>query len=125
MELMKQYKEELGKYEAEQRELANAEKLFDLPITQYPELLAAQKEMRSLEMIYQIYDDQKVCQKYFMYFANLLNSYNVNSFIGIYDSKHDVRLYIYILLYLFGVFNFCVHLYASLVLTVTKPPQLS
>ena len=60
MELMKQYKEELSKYEAEQRELANAEKLFDLPITQYPELLSAQKEMKALEQIYQIYDDQKV-----------------------------------------------------------------
>ena len=57
---MKQYKEELSKYEAEQRELANAEKLFDLPITQYPELLSAQKEMKALEQIYQIYDDQKV-----------------------------------------------------------------
>lgn len=60
MELMKQYKEELSKYESEQRELTNAEKLFDLPITQYPELLAAQKEMKALEQIYQIYDEQKV-----------------------------------------------------------------
>lgn len=61
MELLKQYKEELAKYEAEQRELANAEKLFDLSITQYPELLAAQKEMRGLEQIYAIYEEQKVC----------------------------------------------------------------
>lgn len=62
LELMKQYREELGQYEAEQRELANAEKLFDLPITQYPELMSAQKEMRGLEQIYQIYDEQKVTE---------------------------------------------------------------
>lgn len=61
MELLKQYREELAKFEAEQRELANAEKLFDLPITQYPELLAAQKDMRGYDQVYQIYDEQKVC----------------------------------------------------------------
>lgn len=57
---MKQYREELGRYEADQRELTNAEKLFDLPITQYPELLSAQKDMKALELIYQLYDEQKV-----------------------------------------------------------------
>ena len=59
---MKTFREELSKFEAEQRELANAEKLFDLPITQYPELLACQKEMRAFEQIYAIYEEQKVCQ---------------------------------------------------------------
>lgn len=64
MELLKVYKEELSRYEADQRELANAEKLFDLPITQYPELLQAQKEMKAMEQIYAIYDEQKVFLSY-------------------------------------------------------------
>ena len=60
VELMKVFKEELDKFEAERQELANAERLFDLPITMYPELLAVQKEMKGLEMIYDLYVTQKV-----------------------------------------------------------------
>ena len=60
VELMKVFKEELDKFEAERQELANAERLFDLPITMYPELLSVQKEMKGLEMIYDLYVTQKV-----------------------------------------------------------------
>ena len=60
MELLKQYKEEVAELEANRQELTNAEKLFELPITLYPELLKVQKEMSGLESIYQIYTDQKV-----------------------------------------------------------------
>ena len=47
-------------YEKDRQELANAEKLFDLPITMYPELLQVQKEMTGLDKIYEIYKQQKV-----------------------------------------------------------------
>lgn len=57
---MKTFKEELSKFEAEQRELSNAEKLFDLPITQYQELHTCQRDMKAFDQIYQIYEDQKV-----------------------------------------------------------------
>ena len=40
---MKQYRVEVNKHEAERQELANAEKLFDLPITMYPDLQQVQK----------------------------------------------------------------------------------
>ena len=41
------------------QELTNAEKLFDLPITTYPNLLRVQTEMRGLEMVYALYEEQK------------------------------------------------------------------
>ena len=60
MELMKQYRKEVERMEAERQELANAERLFDLPITLYPELLQVQKEMRGLDQVYNIYEEQSV-----------------------------------------------------------------
>ena len=56
---MKDYSKEVADLEAERQELINAQKLFDLPITSYPELLQIQKSMKGLESIYQIYEDQK------------------------------------------------------------------
>ncbi|XP_076453104.1 dynein axonemal heavy chain 10-like [Babylonia areolata] len=59
VELMKKYQEEVAELEAQRQELTNAEKLFELPITMYPELLKVQKEMKGLEQIYEIYIEQK------------------------------------------------------------------
>ena len=60
VELLKQYREDLRKYETQRQELANAEKLFDLPITVYHELIHVQKEVKGQEHIYTIYEEQKV-----------------------------------------------------------------
>ena len=60
VELMKKYQEEVAELEAQRQELTNAEKLFELPITMYPELLKVQKEVKGLEQIYEIYTEQKV-----------------------------------------------------------------
>ena len=57
---MKQYKAEVEKQENERQELANAERLFDLPITMYPELLEVQKDMKGMDQIYNLYEEQKV-----------------------------------------------------------------
>ena len=57
---MKQYKAEVEKQENERQELANAERLFDLPITMYPELLEVQKNMKGMDQIYNLYEEQKV-----------------------------------------------------------------
>ena len=64
--LLENYKKEVARLEKDRQELANAEKLFDLPITMYPELLQVQKEMSGLEKVYDIYKQQKVwmCFKY-------------------------------------------------------------
>ncbi len=57
---MATYETELDRVEASRQELAKAEKLFNLPITMYPELLNVQKEMKGLRQIYEIYKSQKV-----------------------------------------------------------------
>ncbi|KAK3539191.1 hypothetical protein QTP86_029601 [Hemibagrus guttatus] len=56
------YEADLAKIEASRQELGNAEKLFDLPITMYPELLNVQQEMRGLRQIYKIYEEQKAAK---------------------------------------------------------------
>ncbi|XP_063051673.1 dynein axonemal heavy chain 10 [Engraulis encrasicolus] len=60
--VMETYDAELAKIEGGRQELANAEKLFDLPITMYPELVNVQKEMRGLRQIYEIYKAQKAAK---------------------------------------------------------------
>lgn len=57
---MQAYETELAKMEASRQELGNAEKLFDLSVTMYPELLNVQQQMRGLRQIYKIYEEQKV-----------------------------------------------------------------
>lgn len=56
---MKAYKEELHKLELDKQELTNAERLFNLPISSYVALTQVQKEMRALEELYKLYDEQK------------------------------------------------------------------
>ncbi|KAL0979348.1 hypothetical protein UPYG_G00183960 [Umbra pygmaea] len=60
--VMGTYETELAQMEARCQELANAEKLFDLPITMYPKLENVQKEMKGLRQIYEIYMSQKAAQ---------------------------------------------------------------
>lgn len=60
LKIMTTYEAELARVEASRQELAKAEKLFNLPITMYPELLNVQKEMKGLRQIYEIYKKQKV-----------------------------------------------------------------
>ena len=59
--LLKDYQKEVEQLEAERQELGNAERLFDLSITMYPELVQILKEMKGLEQIYALYEEQKVC----------------------------------------------------------------
>ena len=58
LKLMKIYRDELSRLENEKQELTNAEKLFNLPISSYPELYVIQKEMKNLERLYQLYEQQ-------------------------------------------------------------------
>ena len=73
VELLKQFKQEVDMFEAERQELANAEKLFDLPITMYQELIQVQKELKGLEQIFSIYQDQKVPQTQCLVLLSSLN----------------------------------------------------
>ena len=56
---LQQFKQELAVYETQRQELASAEKLFDLPPSGYSELIAVQKEIRALDLVFAIYDEQK------------------------------------------------------------------
>ena len=60
VELLKRFKEEFANFEKERQELANAEKLFGLSITLYPELLEMEKELKGLDQIFSIWENQKV-----------------------------------------------------------------
>ena len=60
VELLKQFKEEYMKFEKERQELANAEKLFGIPITPYPVLMSMEQELKGLEQIFSVYERQKV-----------------------------------------------------------------
>lgn len=51
---------EMSKFEAERQDLANAEKLFDLSITMYTDLIHVQKELSSLDVLFKLYAKQKV-----------------------------------------------------------------
>ncbi len=69
VKLMKAYRDELLKLEHEKQDLTNAERLFNLPISNYPTLLNVQKEMKSLEELYKLYEDQMVWQKHDQIFS--------------------------------------------------------
>ncbi|XP_019604311.2 dynein axonemal heavy chain 10 [Rhinolophus sinicus] len=63
IELLATFERELMRHEKNRQELANAEKLFDLPITMYPELLKVQKEMNGLKLIYELYEGLKLAKE--------------------------------------------------------------
>lgn len=57
---MEIYEADLAKIVSGRQELANAEKLLDLPVTVYPEVISMQKDMMGLRQIYGVYKAQKV-----------------------------------------------------------------
>lgn len=54
------FEKEVEKLEKIHQELGSVEKLFDLPVTVYPDLMKAQNDMKGLKQIYEIYELQKV-----------------------------------------------------------------
>ncbi|XP_030074215.1 dynein axonemal heavy chain 10 [Microcaecilia unicolor] len=63
LEILQVFETELAEHEKSRQELANAEKLFDLPITMYSDLLLVQHEMKGLRQIYDIYSKQKLAKE--------------------------------------------------------------
>ncbi|KAK3269901.1 Dynein heavy chain cytoplasmic, partial [Cymbomonas tetramitiformis] len=57
VELMKKFAETMVGKVKMREELVNAEKLFDLPLTSYPELVEVERELRALTQIYAVYSD--------------------------------------------------------------------
>ncbi|EDV22455.1 uncharacterized protein TRIADDRAFT_50643 [Trichoplax adhaerens] len=63
LEVLQNFKRELDVIEKYRQELSNAERLFNLQITTYPELMALEKELKGLEQIYTLYENQKVAME--------------------------------------------------------------
>nr|XP_057927697.1 dynein axonemal heavy chain 10-like isoform X1 [Doryrhamphus excisus] len=62
LSIMESYEAELAKMVAGRQELVNAEKLLDLPVTVYPEIVSIQKDMNGFQKIYDIYRNQKAAK---------------------------------------------------------------
>ena len=63
MELLEEFKKEYATMEQRRQELTNAEKLFDLPITTYPDVMEVDKDIRNMSRVYELYQAQKVSVK--------------------------------------------------------------
>lgn len=57
---MKIFRVEVGDLEVVRQEFVNVEKFFDLLIIMYLNFLEVQKQMKGLEMVYSLYEEQKV-----------------------------------------------------------------
>ena len=49
-----------AEYERQRQELTNAEKLFDLPITLYLELIEVDHDLKNITKVYELYEAQRV-----------------------------------------------------------------
>lgn len=57
---MGKYEADLAKIVAGQQEITNAEKLLDLSVTTFPEVLSIKNDMNGLRQIFDIYKAQQV-----------------------------------------------------------------
>ena len=60
VELLKAFQVEFAKMDKERQELCNAEKLFDLSITAYPDMVEVDRELNYFAKILDLYQAQKV-----------------------------------------------------------------
>ncbi|KAM9259890.1 dynein axonemal heavy chain 10 [Cariama cristata] len=63
LELMAIFEKEVEKLEKIHQQLGSVEKLFDLPVTVYPDLMRAQHDVKGLRQIYEIYALQRAAKK--------------------------------------------------------------
>ncbi|KAF0719904.1 Aste57867_701 [Aphanomyces stellatus] len=59
LELVQDFKKRLGVFKTRRQELVNAENLFSLPLTAYPELQEITEALEKQELIYSLYTEQK------------------------------------------------------------------
>ena len=57
---LKKFQEEFAELEKERQELVNAEKLFDLPITLYSDLIAVDNNLQGMAKVFELYEAQRV-----------------------------------------------------------------
>jgi len=85
--LLKKFQEEFAKYEKQRQELSNAEKLFDLPITTYSDLIEVDKDLKNMTKVYDLYEAQSVrlfmCRNRIFCYLELLFRWLVKSGLGL------------------------------------------
>lgn len=57
---LKEYQAKYAVFEKQRQELTNAEKLFDLPITMYSDLIEIDKDLKNMSFVYELYVAQSV-----------------------------------------------------------------
>ena len=57
---LKKFQEEFAELEKERQELVNAEKLFDLPITLYSDLIEVDNSLLGMAKVLELYEAQRV-----------------------------------------------------------------
>ena len=62
VKLLKEYQALYAEFETQRGELTNAEKLFDLSITGYPNMVEMEKELKNVAMVFELYEAQRVCE---------------------------------------------------------------
>uniref|UniRef100_A0A182K9N1 Dynein heavy chain linker domain-containing protein n=1 Tax=Anopheles christyi TaxID=43041 RepID=A0A182K9N1_9DIPT len=63
VELMDSYGKEIDLMDRQRIELENAEKLFDIPLTDYSDFLQCQHEYEEIQVVYKLYVQQKVARE--------------------------------------------------------------
>ena len=58
---LKDFQAEFAELEKERQELVNAEKLFDLPITLYSDLIEVDNHLQGMAKVFELYEAQRVC----------------------------------------------------------------
>ena len=57
---LEEFQAEYARYESQRQELTSAEKLFDLPISLYPDLIEVDRDLRNMTKVYELYEAQRV-----------------------------------------------------------------
>ena len=60
VELLRRYQTKYAVHEKERQDLTNAEKLFDLPITIYKDLMDVDTSLKNMAKVYELYEAQRV-----------------------------------------------------------------
>lgn len=63
IKLMDTYAVRFADVEAQRQELMKAEKLFDLPVSDYADFLRVQREFEAMHVLYKLYKQQKIARE--------------------------------------------------------------
>lgn len=59
---LKEFQAQFAELEKERQELVNAEKLFDLPITLYSDLIDVDNQLQGMAKVFELYEAQRVSE---------------------------------------------------------------